>query len=328
MSNLIAYVDGGSRGNPGPSGIGVVIDGSAMGPIRIAKWIGYQDNNVAEYAALLEALQCALNLKASTLHVYSDSEVIVRQMRGEYICRSTRLYSLQWICRKLAGSLQFSISHIPRQHNSEANRLANSATRRISLDFVVMCESVERAAQAHEFARDALKTLNADIHALDAPDSKSRIGTYSKDGLLFLGIRFEGSEIFPASKVVKRFENKVKEVLNPTSGDSLFKTLQKLTNLINGWGKCYRKMRVVEAYLRLDTFITAEVETYLEKQGVRLVGKNKRRHMRFLGIPSLTAMVEYKKKAAAVAVGGLQCQKQIADSGESRLFPLSPMFIL
>jgi ribonuclease HI len=131
MSNLIAYVDGGSRGNPGSSGIGVVIDGSATGPIRIAKWIGYQDNNVAEYAALLEALQCALNLEARALHVYSDSEVMVRQMRGEYTCRSTRLYSLHWICRKLARSLEFSISHIRREHNAEANRLANSATRRV-----------------------------------------------------------------------------------------------------------------------------------------------------------------------------------------------------
>jgi|SRR5215813_3010096 len=131
MSNLIAYVDGGSRGNPGPSGIGVVIDGYPSGPIRIAKWIGYQDNNVAEYAALLEALQCAVNLKATTLHVYSDSEVVVRQMRGEYSCRSTRLYSLHWVCRKLARSLEFSISHIPREHNAEANGLAHSATRGI-----------------------------------------------------------------------------------------------------------------------------------------------------------------------------------------------------
>lgn len=64
MSGLVAYIDGGSHGNPGPSGIGVVIDGSTDGTIRIAKWIGYQDNNVAEYLALLEALQCALGLKA------------------------------------------------------------------------------------------------------------------------------------------------------------------------------------------------------------------------------------------------------------------------
>src|SRR5206468_8692280 len=93
MSNLVAYVDGGSLGNPGPSGIGVVIEGSASGTVRIARWIGRQDNNVAEYVALLEALQYALKLKAKALHVYSDSQVVVRQMRGEYACRSPRLYS-------------------------------------------------------------------------------------------------------------------------------------------------------------------------------------------------------------------------------------------
>jgi len=60
MANLVAYIDGGSQGNPGPAGVGVVIDGAAAGTIRIAKWIGTQDNNVAEYVALVEALQCAL----------------------------------------------------------------------------------------------------------------------------------------------------------------------------------------------------------------------------------------------------------------------------
>ena len=83
MAELVAYVDGGCLGNPGPSGIGVVINGCASGPVRIAKWIGHQDNNVAEYAALMEALQCALAMNATKLHVYSDSEVMVRQMRGE-----------------------------------------------------------------------------------------------------------------------------------------------------------------------------------------------------------------------------------------------------
>src|SRR5213593_3009894 len=127
MLNLVAFVDGGSLGNPGPSGIGVVIEGCERGTIRIAKWIGHQDNNVAEYVALLEALQCALSLRAKALHVYSDSEVMVRQMRGEYTCRSPRLYSLNWICRKLARSFDFSISHVCREHNAEANHLANSA---------------------------------------------------------------------------------------------------------------------------------------------------------------------------------------------------------
>jgi ribonuclease HI len=129
MLHLVAYVDGGSLGNPGPAGVGVIIEGSQEGRITIGKWIGRQDNNVAEYLALLEALQCALELKASKLHVYSDSEVVVRQMIGRYRCRSPRLYSLHWVCQKLAHSLDFSISHIRREHNCEANGLASQAAR-------------------------------------------------------------------------------------------------------------------------------------------------------------------------------------------------------
>jgi ribonuclease HI len=130
MCNLVAYVDGGSLGNPGPAGIGVVIVGSGNETIKICKPIGSQDNNVAEYLALLEALQCAVDLSATALHVFSDSEVIVKQMTGEYTCRSAQLYSLNWTCRKLARLLEFSISHVARENNAEANRLANSAARK------------------------------------------------------------------------------------------------------------------------------------------------------------------------------------------------------
>lgn len=129
MAVFVAYVDGGSHGCPGPAGIGVVIEKPDGEQIRIAKWIGHHDNNVAEYAALLEALRCALDLKATALHVYSDSELVVKQMTGEYACRSPRLYSLNWTCRKLARSLKFCIAHIPRERNQEANRLANHAAR-------------------------------------------------------------------------------------------------------------------------------------------------------------------------------------------------------
>lgn len=129
MSALTAYVDGGSHGSPGPSGIGVVIEKPDGELIRIAKWIGHQDNNVAEYAALLEALHCALEMRATALHVFTDSQVVVKQMTGEYACNSPRLYSLNWTCRKLARSLDFVIAHIPRHRNQEANRLANAAAR-------------------------------------------------------------------------------------------------------------------------------------------------------------------------------------------------------
>ena len=129
MSHLVAYVDGGSHGNPGPAGIGVVIENAVGETTRIAKWIGHQDNNVAEYLALLEALQHAVTVKASRLQVYSDSEIVVKQMTGEYACRSPRLHSLNWICRKLACAVEFSIQHIDRDSNREANELANLAAR-------------------------------------------------------------------------------------------------------------------------------------------------------------------------------------------------------
>ena len=168
-------------------------------------------------------------------------------------------------------------------------------------DFVVMCETEEKARQAHECARDTLRVLNLRIHALGSPGSKSRIGNFSKEGLMFLGIRFEGRDIFPASKVVKRFKEKVAEVLKPESGVSLFKTLQRLTNLLNGWGKCYRSMKVTRVYLELDQFVKNSVEAYLEKVGVRLIGKDRRKHMRLLGIPSLAAMVEHSNKVTRPA---------------------------
>jgi len=129
MPDLIAYVDGGSHGNPGPSGIGVVIEGPDGETVRIAKWIGHQDNNVAEYLALLEALQHAVAVNARTLRVFSDSEVIVKQMTGEYTCRSPRLHSLNWTCRKLARSVDFSIAYIPREQNGQANHLAHKAAK-------------------------------------------------------------------------------------------------------------------------------------------------------------------------------------------------------
>ena len=129
MPHLVAYVDGGSHGSPGPSGIGVVIEHPGGDKLRISKPIGRQDNNVAEYVALLEALQHAVAVKARGLQVYSDSQIVVRQMTGQYACRSPRLYSLNWTCRKLARSLDFSIVHISREQNLEANELANRAAR-------------------------------------------------------------------------------------------------------------------------------------------------------------------------------------------------------
>jgi ribonuclease HI len=107
----------------------VVIEQAGGEKVRIARSIGRQDNNVAEYVALMEALQHAISVNARALHVFSDSEIVVKQMTGQYACRSPRLYSLNWTCRKLARSMDFSIAHISREENVEANELANHAVR-------------------------------------------------------------------------------------------------------------------------------------------------------------------------------------------------------
>jgi hypothetical protein len=160
-----------------------------------------------------------------------------------------------------------------------------------------MCESAERAKEAHDVSKALLKSLGLDIHQL-GPESKSRIGEFTKHGLVFLGIRFEGKDVYPTAKAVAKFRDKIEETLLPTSGDSLFKTLQKLTNLINGWGNCYRKMKVGQTYLDLDNFIKLKVELYLTAVGIRLEGRNKRRHLKLLGIPSLSNIIEWRAKPA------------------------------
>jgi hypothetical protein len=139
--------------------------------------------------------------------------------------------------------------------------------------------------------------LGLKIHELDEPNSKSRFGIFSKDGLSFLGVRFDGQITYPSSKVVKRFKDKIIHVLRPYSGDSLFETLQSLSNLIRGWGMGYRNMRVAIIFGELDAFIREEVRKYLGQSGVILQGRNRGKQMRFLGVPSLSAMVSHSGDA-------------------------------
>ena len=178
-------------------------------------------------------------------------------------------------------------------------------------DFVVMCESGAHALEAYKESQTILRTLGLDIHELNIAGSKSRIGYYPKDGLIFLGIRFEGKEIFPSGKAVKRFKSKIADILKPNSGATLFKTLQTLANIITGWGKCYRSMKVENQYLELDEYVKSAVQTYLEKMGVRLVGKNRRKQLKFLGVPSLTAMLDRKKRSLAGGQGAFDVDYRV-----------------
>jgi len=130
--HLVAHVDGGARGNPGPAGYGVVIEDQRGTPIaEFSHYLGHRTNNFAEYSGLIAALNYTLEHKHSALRVLSDSELMVRQMNGVYKVRSPELRPLYEEARRLSRQLQwFHIEHVRREHNADADRLANEAMDR------------------------------------------------------------------------------------------------------------------------------------------------------------------------------------------------------
>lgn len=129
---LVANVDGGSRGNPGPAGYGVVItDHTGRKIAGLHEYLGHQTNNYAEYHGLLAALEYALKHDQRALKVVADSELLVKQIRGEYKVKSPALQELHQRARQMIQQLEwFSIQHTLREGNQEADRLANLAMDR------------------------------------------------------------------------------------------------------------------------------------------------------------------------------------------------------
>jgi ribonuclease HI len=122
-----ANIDGGARGNPGPAAYGVVVR-NRKGEIiaELAEYLGIQTNNFAEYSGLLAALEYAVREKHPSLKVLSDSELLVRQMKGQYRVKNPGLLELYERARALVRKLEhFSIDHVLRAYNREADRLVN-----------------------------------------------------------------------------------------------------------------------------------------------------------------------------------------------------------
>jgi probable phosphoglycerate mutase len=127
-----AHCDGGSRGNPGPSGYGAVIeDHQGLVVARLTEFLGHQTNNYAEYKGLLAVLAWALANGVRRLRVFSDSELMVRQMKGIYKVKNPGLRPLWEEAQRQARQLDaFEMRHTLRGGNKEADRLANEAMDR------------------------------------------------------------------------------------------------------------------------------------------------------------------------------------------------------
>src|SRR5580704_14994096 len=142
----IANIDGASRGNPGPASYAVVLrDPSGKTVLELAKNIGLATNNVAEYYALLAALDYATSHDIRALRIRSDSELLVRQMQGRYKVKSLDLKPLHERAAKLARQIQyFVIEHVRRELNSDADALANIALDQASERRTVKSETAKQ----------------------------------------------------------------------------------------------------------------------------------------------------------------------------------------
>jgi ribonuclease HI len=126
---LIAHSDGGARGNPGPAGFGVVVqDEKGHKVAELSEYLGHQTNNFAEYQGLIAALEYAIEHGPKALRLISDSELLVRQIKGIYKVKNATLQDLHGRAKELIAQLEwFSIGHALREHNQDADRLANEA---------------------------------------------------------------------------------------------------------------------------------------------------------------------------------------------------------
>jgi ribonuclease HI len=126
---LVAHIDGGARGNPGPSGYGVVIEDEMGRPVvELSNYLGKQTNNFAEYSGLLAALNYATKHGFTALKVFSDSELMVKQIKGEYKVNNPALKELHGKASRMIEELEaFEINHVAREQNREADWLANRA---------------------------------------------------------------------------------------------------------------------------------------------------------------------------------------------------------
>lgn len=128
--NLEIYTDGACSGNPGPAGIGVVIRDGGDTLRRLSRPIGQATNNIAEYTAVIEALQEALILKADGVVIRTDSELLFRQVTGDYQVKNGNIRPLfEQIQRLRRGFSRFAIYHVPREENREADQLAKQAVK-------------------------------------------------------------------------------------------------------------------------------------------------------------------------------------------------------
>jgi len=184
---MTAYIDGGARGNPGPAGYGVhITDGEGRKLAELSDYLGVQTNNFAEYSGLVAALEYAVDHGYGTVKVVSDSELLVKQMKGQYKVRSEALAAIYNEARALVRKLdRFEIRHVLRHLNKDADRLANEA-----MDRGMGRASRQSAANPNETNRSGARAEAAAKSPAPREESRELRG-FVRDGVVeFIGEKF------------------------------------------------------------------------------------------------------------------------------------------
>jgi RNA-directed DNA polymerase len=161
-------------------------------------------------------------------------------------------------------------------------------------DFVVMCSSEQRAREAYDLARTILQdNLRLSLHPIGGEGSKTKITLYSK-GFMFLGLHFQGGMVYPSSKAVKKFRERVSDITDVRHGFSLLPTLESLKHVIDGWAHAYIAYDSLPIFRSLDQHVRSEVSKYLREHAFLLATDTlvTRKQMRFLGLPSMEAILQ------------------------------------
>jgi len=124
---LIIHTDGACFGNPGPMGIGIVVYRGKKKIMEISEYVGEGTNNIAEYLALIRALEIAKRIGENEVHIKTDSELLARQINGEYRVKDRKLKPLKARVDALMRGMKVKVEHVPREQNEEADRLSKRA---------------------------------------------------------------------------------------------------------------------------------------------------------------------------------------------------------
>ena len=128
---LVIYTDGASLGNPGPMGIGIVVYREGIRVEELSEYIGKGTNNIAEYTAVIRALETAHSMGEMEVHIKSDSQLVIRQLNNEYKVKDQKLRPLKRRVDELCHSrMKVTFEHIPREKNTEADALSKEAAKR------------------------------------------------------------------------------------------------------------------------------------------------------------------------------------------------------